>query len=478
MSPPRQAVFLRPPAIPFPASENVLMSDPSMPSRRGRAAWLLLPLLLTSGAEPPTGLEPRLPEAVCQSAAGTLLSRERPGRPWRALAPGDPVHSRDLLLALPGVKAAVETQPGSVGLTLLGNLPELSSFLGLESAVVLHDSRAFDLDLSLLRGRVVLANRKAKGPARVWVRVPDGGGEITFPGPGDEVALEVYGLWPRGVPFTREPRPSDRPTFLLAVLVLKGQVDFQIDGIRHRLTAPPGPASFLWDSVHGPEEGPRNLDRLPSWADPKARPPAPAKLLAGVLESFQSEVARRSPDEALVHLLAAGRTPQAPSARDGTEAERRRLTSEFAVLGLTALGEVSRVAETLADPDPAARAAAVLGLRHWIGQAAGRDPQLYQLFIDRLHYTRVQAETVLQLLHNPFAADQPETYETLIAYLNHSKPAIRELAWWHLSRLVAAGVAPPYDPSAPEAERARAVAVWKKLIPSGSLPPREKTKDK
>jgi hypothetical protein len=384
------------------------------------------------------------------------------------LGRGDEVPSRDLLLALPGVKAALEPRAGSVRLTLWGNLPEQSSFSGLESAVALHDSRAFDLDFSLLRGRVVLANRKDKGPARVWVRALDGAGEITLAGPGDEVALELYGRWPRGVPFSREPRPGDRPTAVLTVLVLKGQVDFQAGAIRHHMKAPPGPASFHWDSVAGPDDGPRSRDRLPPWADSEVKPPDQAKVLAQVVENYLSEAARNSPEEALALLLAG-------AGRD-VEAERRRLLSAFAILGLAALGDVVRVAEALADDEPATRAAAVIGLRHWIGQAGGRDQRLYQLFLDRLHYSRAQAETVLQLLHSPFAADQPETYETLLAYLNHNKLAIRELAWWHLSRLVPEGVGPPYDPGAGEADRARAAAAWKKLIPSGSLPPREKPK--
>ncbi len=444
------------------------MSDPSMPSGRGRVAWVLL-ALLAGGAEP-AGPEPRVPVGACRSAAGTLLGQEAAGQPWRPLGQADPVPSRDLLLALPGVKAVVESRPGSVGLTLWGNLSEQSSFSGLESAVVLHDSRAFDLDFSLLRGRVVLANRKDKGPAQVWVRVLDGAGEITLPGPGDEVALELYGRWPRGVPFTPEPRPGDRPTSVLTVLVLKGQADLKVGGTRHHMTAPPGPASFHWDSAAGPDGGPQSRDRLPSWADPEAKAPAGAKTLARVVERFQAALARNSPDEALVGLL--------DEAKSVSDAPRAHLMEEFAVLGLTALGDVVRVAESLAGSDPTTRAAAVIGLRHWIGQAAGRDQRLYRLFIDRLQYTRPQAETVLQLLHSPFAADQPETYETLLAYLNSNKLAIRELAWWHLSRLVPEGVAPPYDPGAPDADRARALAAWKKLIPSGSLPPREKPKEK
>jgi hypothetical protein len=50
---------------------------------------------------------------------------------------------------------------------------------------------------------------------------------------------------------------------------------------------------------------------------------------------------------------------------------------------------------------------------------------------------------------------------------------VRELAWWHLYRLAPAGRSIRYDPAGPDAERDKAQAEWKKLIPSGQLPPRE-----
>ena len=79
---------------------------------------------------------------------------------------------------------------------------------------------------------------------------------------------------------------------------------------------------------------------------------------------------------------------------------------------------------------------------------------------------------MLQLLHSPFDPNDPVTYQTLIAYLQHDKLAVRELARWHLYRLVPAGRKIGYKPLATEEERARALREWKKLIPSGQLPPK------
>src|SRR5262245_3560979 len=168
----------------------------------GLACLATLLFLATTRAQG-QNLEPRVAVGKCLTPPGTLLAREAPGEAWTVVGADDSVHSRDLLLALPGVRAEVQPGAGDVRLTLWGNLPELSDFPALESAVVLHDSRAFDLDFTLDRGRVVLANRKKKGPATVWVRLPTTAWSLTLSEPGDEVALELVGRWERGVPFQR-----------------------------------------------------------------------------------------------------------------------------------------------------------------------------------------------------------------------------------------------------------------------------------
>jgi hypothetical protein len=62
------------------------------------------------------------------------------------------------------------------------------------------------------------------------------------------------------------------------------------------------------------------------------------------------------------------------------------------------------------------------------------------------------------------------TYETLIDYLLHDKLAIRQLAKWHLERLVPAGRDIAYDPAGSGEARHPAYDQWKKLVPNGKLP--------
>ncbi len=417
----------------------------------------------------PVSWEPRVPLGKCLSPAGGLLVNERPGQPWRTLGASDDVFSRDLLLSLPGLRADVETRPKTVGLTLWGNLPGTTGFSGLQSAVLLHDSRAFDLDFTLHRGRAIVTNRKEKGAARVWVRVEGAAFRLTLAEPGDAVCLALYGFWPRGVPFTAAPRPQDVPARTLSFLIVKGQVDVKAGGTEHSLSAPPGRAYFHWDSDNGPAEVPERRDRIPEWADLHAKAAAKASPFFVAIDKYRDRVKDREPRTALADVLAA-----AENERDG---ERTRAMAEFAVFGLAAINDIDRVVQTLGDPKQAnVRNAAVLALRHWIGDAAGQDQRLYQFLQDQLHYSRARAATVLQLLHSAFAADDPDTYETLIAYLRHEDLAIRHLAWWHLSRLLPEDLRVPYDPAGSEAERAKAHAAWKERVPSGSLPKREPKK--
>jgi integrase len=434
------------------------------------AAAVVLSAPDTAAGRQPPSLEPRVVAGRCQSPAGTLLCRENPDKVWRGIGADEEVHSRDLLLALPGFRAALEPRPKSVRLELWGNLPQLSSFPGMESAVVLHDSRAYDLDFTLLRGRVLLTNQKAKGPARVWLRLPERAWELTLAEPGDQVALEIYGRWPQGIGFARDAKDHDTPTQVMVTLVIKGRAEIRTESNQYSLRAPPGPAYIHWDSVGGLDDGPQRRDQLPLWADPGRTLPADGKLIEEFAEKFQAALKAKTADDVLADLLAASATVG--------DKRKAALTRQCAILGLAALDELPRVAEALADPKSAdVRETAVVALRHWIGVSAGRDQALYQILVEQLRYPAAQAETVMQMLHSPFLEGQPETYEALIAYLKHSKLAVRELARWHLYRMAPAGRDIAYDPAAPEAERDAACAAWKKLIPSGQLPPKEK-KDK
>ena len=144
----------------------------------------------------------------CASDSGTLLRFEGK-KGWQAMRRGDPVFGGDQLLTLPGQRGEVDSNGGKIRLVLWGNLPEQSSPPVLESAVTLRPGTEADLDFSLDRGRVLVANQKEKEPARLQVRFPDHSWGLNL----DEnsiAALERYQRWPRGRSVLLETRAGRR----------------------------------------------------------------------------------------------------------------------------------------------------------------------------------------------------------------------------------------------------------------------------
>ena len=111
-------------------------------------------------------------------------------------------------------------------------------------------------------------------------------------------------------------------------------------------------------------------------------------------------------------------------------------------------------------------------LRHWLGRCPGQEQKLYEYLRTTRDFPAVQAQTVLQLLFGftPDDLREPETFEVLIEYLRHDRPAIRILAEWHLNRIVPQGKAIPFQPDADAETREKTYLAWKKLIPNGKLP--------
>ncbi len=393
-----------------------------------------------------TALEKSSPRMV---GDGVLLHRAAPGTPFQPLGKGATLKPGELLVGLPG--SGIESADGSVH--LLMSLDLFSPLPVLEPAVILHETPGFDLDFTLDRGRVDVVSKKEKGTTRVKVRVRSEVWELTLEEPGTRVALEVYGRWPAGVPFTKEPGPKDVPAADLLILVIEGQVDLKYGATHHSMSGPPGPAIIEWDSETGMDRTPHHLKEVPQWAGVKLDAAQKAKVekLQEMIGRFRKESAHKSMDEILEEYLQS----DDPAYRRG------------AIIMLAAMDNLPRLGQFLSD-------FAVLALRHWIGRGPGQDQRLYKGLIEKRKMTPGQAETVLQFLHGFSETDlaRPETYEMLIAYLGDEQLPIRGLAYWHLVRLVPAGRKIRYDPMASKEERDRARDEWKKLIPPGQVPPR------
>jgi hypothetical protein len=426
---------------------------------------LVLPLVLGACWPGPAAAADEAKGTAAKSLAGggMLLRRAAPGQAWQFVPEKADLPAGGALLGMPG--AIIQSPNGAVWMGFLSDLSEKSPFPIRETVAGLHVGAGVDMDVTLDRGRIDLSNRKPDGPATVCVRVRNESWDVVLAEPKSRVAFELYGRWPRGSRFTKEPKPEDAPVAEMVVLVLRGEAVLKHGSTSVRLHAPPGPALMRWDSVTGWDATPDHLDKLPEWANPEEGATAEGQARKAALEKFRDFAQQRGLDAAL----------------DAAVVSENPGMRRLAVIAMGALDELPRLGKALRETKyPDVLDNGVLALRHWIGREPGQDQKLYNLLVSQGKYTPVQAETVVQLLHSFGEADlgRPETYETLIDLLDHQGQAIRNLAHWHLIRLVPAGKKIPYSALDPESKRAEAIKEWKKLIPPGQLPPKAKPADR
>ena len=252
----------------------------------------------------PESAEPRVPVAKCLSFPGLSASKGN-GKSFTRVYKGDTLFSRDLLVVIPGFKVDVVPESDAVRLTLWGNLPGLSDSPVLESSVVLHDSKSYDLDFTLVRGRVVITNTRKEGAAKVWMRTPLGVGvQITLPNPGDTIIEEIYGRWPAGVPFQPVAKPGHKPVQLWEIFCVKGKAEIKTPVLEYYLTEPPGACYFHGDSVNGPSSaGPEKREKAPDWWL-NSRDPELMNMISAVVASYLDRLKDKDPDEVGEEILA------------------------------------------------------------------------------------------------------------------------------------------------------------------------------
>jgi hypothetical protein len=414
-----------------------------------------VPLLPRLSAQGPAEGEKHIAVARLEAARGTLLSRETPQAPWQVVDPAAAVNSGHVLVGMPG--AVLTTRDGAVGLEFQTDFD--SPLPVLECALILHRNPEFDLDLTLDRGRVDLTNRKKEGAARICLHCHGEIWQITLPEPGASLAAEVYGRWPRGSRFVKEPGPKEVPWAEMLFLVLKGQADLRFGGTQYLLSAPPGPASIQWDNQFGMDEAPQFLKELPAWATG-----------AGQNRSAEEQAKYRAARERFIRT-AADQGPEA--ALDALLNSDEPIDRRVGVIAAGALDELPRLAAFFKQTKHADLLdTAILVLRHWTGRGPGQDQKLYHGLIDKGGFTPLQAESMLQLLHGFNEEDlaEPATYELLIRYLTDSRLAIRALAHWHLVRMVPGGRDIAYNPLDDKEALQKAQQAWQKLIPPGQVP--------
>jgi hypothetical protein len=424
------------------------------------ARLFLAAAALVGAASSVAGQGARVVVATSDSPAAAFSARPGNGTVFQPLPAKADVLAGDLLVSLPGAKLTCKS--GAVAVTSLADFDGRSPIPIFETAFSLAEPKDgdADLDLTLDRGRVDVANVKAAGPATARVRFWDQNWKITLDGPGTRVAVELCGRWPSGTRFKpaeagADPAKAPAPVATVVLLVLSGSAAVESGGTTVAVKAPPGPAELRWSSLAGARLQPQRLDKLPDWADPTSVTDDGRKA-AAACEKFRAARAA-DPAKAFDAFLASADVAE----------QRVALVTLGGLDDLDRLGQTLAAAKTLEQWD-----FGVTVLRHWLGRARGHDQRLYEVLVAGRAFTPAQAQTVVQLLFGftPAEAAEPETYEVLIDYLAHEKPAIRNLAAWHLVRLAPAGKAIPFKPAATAAEAEECRAAWKKLVPAGTVP--------
>jgi hypothetical protein len=405
-----------------------------------------------------------------------LVHQPAEDEPSKRVKPRGSIYSTDLLVSLPGYMSDLVTRKGA-GLLLRGNLPEFAvhpnmTFL-MESAVVLHKSDRFALDLTLLRGRVFLSNQARDGPVAVRLRFEREVWDLTLQEPGTEVGVDLLKHYSRDINY----RDGEPPRAELELSVLKGRADLRYDYQTHHLQAPPGPARFHWDNFEK-ANGPIDLKGVPAiWsrkpALDKTMDPQLAKEMTVALRGLAGRLEGKDLGVAL---------------KEGVEREESTQAARLlSIYGMAAIDEMGDLLDRLEDTDAnhwRDRQAAIFCLRRWISRSAQQGRLLYHadkksgartgLLVDR-KYRSSEAQTLFDLLHDFSVEDarNRDTYDALARYLESPKVAIAELAYWHLLRLTFGSKVklPLFNGAAPPEDRKRAADQVHDLVKNGKLPP-------
>jgi hypothetical protein len=385
--------------------------------------------------------------ALKEWGPAVLLQRQSDAFPWLPVRPESRVSTAVSLVSLPGYRSTLALDSG-LKVTLWGNLPEFSAFPPvLECAVMFRlPETGIDLDLTLERGRVHLANAKTAGAAVVQLRFLSQVWQLTLPEPGGEACAELWTL-------PGSATPNATPVVCLG-LFTKGKVQLRIGARTLDLAER---SRVVW--VNGQQAAPQVdvLKELPEW--------------------WSKVPDRKKPEVADVLLSLADWAAALQGSNEVMDTIRTRIQESkdltMRVVGLVflaALDGVPILVNFLEDRlHPQVRGTARHAVQAWMTRRPENATDLQGL-LEKQGYAHDKAVLACKLMRPlpPADLDRPETYQELIGYLDHENLLIRDLAFWHLSNLVPDR--PPFDPAGDEKHRRQAIEQWKKRVPPGSVP--------
>jgi hypothetical protein len=385
------------------------------------------------------------------------------GESWFRIGRGKTVSSGEPLVCLPGFISEINTN-GGVRVVQRGHLREFNLFDDqdylMDSTVILHPNAAFDLDLTVERGRLYLENIKEKGPANIRLRFANEVWDLSLLNLGDQVVIDLL-KDSSGVDYKAGDPPAAKALFCL----LHGEAKLRIDTYHTYTLSEGGPVLFKWDNISGRAVGPAKFDSLSLW-----KKEHPNNELANSM--FQAVKT--------LDGLVKDKIPLETALQNSLDQDRRE-SKLLALYSFAAIDDLNKLIDTLSDEDPRhflERDTAIFSLRRWLSHGAGQAAKLYdektQMGLLRSKgYTAHDAEIIVTLLHTFKSDDRrsPETFELLADYLRSKKVCVATLAYWHLLRMSFPEKLPPFDGTMPLERREEVSQQVKDMVAKKKLPP-------
>jgi hypothetical protein len=400
---------------------------------------------------------------------------------WEKVKPGEKIQSTDTLMSLPGFANLIRTDSG-VSLLMRGNVREFAlvavqQYLA-ESAVVLHKNKEFDLDLTLLRGRIFLTNSKETGAARIRLRFSEREvWDIALASKGDQVGVDYLTVYTPDI----NHRIGEDPRGSLFLVLIRGEATIKVNDVdQHiRKATPPGAYLFAWDSFRQASE-PREMKQLPaSW---NKKPPTIKDVTAEKLAVIKRMSAVLKDLEV---LLSAGKKVNI-AIKEG-QVKEESMARLLSIYCQGAIDDPGPLVDAMGDEElahVADRQAAIFTLQHWLARGPAQGKLLYDRKADTgvlrdKQYTKNEAQRIGDLLfalpHEDWT--RPETFEVLASCVSSPRVAIAELGYSHLLGLARGVKLPPFNAADPVEERKKFARKIEDMVARKQLPPPPERKE-
>jgi len=375
-----------------------------------------------------------LPEVRYLSARGVLLGRAGAGGDWMMLPRRGQVGSGQRLA----------TPAPFVSDLKIGTLPLRVSMQG-NSIVTLSGAADAVCAVAIDRGRVVFHSgppaAEADGPLVLRLVIGTQGWRLELTEPDTLCGVEVRPRYPKS--FEQD---FGGDWYLGSLTVASGAVRLVPDKTPQQAGMAVSLVQGDWLSLSTADlglEGPKPLQVLPGWLVPASQVSSAAQRTMST--RFEREFDLLQPIR--LSVVAAVKSPLSG-------------ISELAVDCLALTGQLEPMVQALAESEFAVtRQAAFHGLRLWLVRAAGRG-KLLKVELGRW-FEQSEVETVYRLLWGFDKSDGAgaETSGQLVDWLSSDHVAVREMAFYHVSRI--AGRKYEYRPDSAAGRRNAAVARWR-----------------